>query len=220
MEPSPLDLPALKIRLIIAHPRRRGPLSFSMRGNPMKLPTRIDPYLPQYYSREMTSVQSWRDAAEQLAAGPNHGGMFAYAHWVRADLPAGPEARVDLDPSTLQYFAAEPVVATLSASPSDPDGTSTEASGVDANPGEQESAASAEADGRMTVHSIPDPGEQESASGEAGSGIVGSVSSDAEDANEETVEAPTESSSGGESESVPASAAPKRRGRPPAKPKA
>lgn len=89
----------VKLRLLIAHPRGRGPMTFAQRGRNEKLPTRMDPYLPALCTREIPTESQWRALAEQLAGQPNPGGLFAFAHLVRTDMPAGPEARVYLDPA-------------------------------------------------------------------------------------------------------------------------
>lgn len=88
----------LKLRLLICNPKSCGAKNIYCKGrvgNPAR--TRDDPYLPTLYSYECKSYPEWQALALGISKQvSNQNSFFAHAHFIDADRPPGPTARVEL----------------------------------------------------------------------------------------------------------------------------
>ena len=103
METTPDSAPAarrLRLRLLICNPKSYGAKNIVVKGRGGDIPrTREDPYLPGLYSYECKTHTEWRDIGVAISKQvSNQNCLFAHAHFVDLDQPAGPTARVELVP--------------------------------------------------------------------------------------------------------------------------
>jgi len=103
METTPDSAPParrLKLRLLICNPKSYGSKNIVVKGRGGDIPrTREDPYLPGLHSYECKTHTEWRDIGVAISKQvSNQNCLFAYAHFVDLDQPAGAAARVELVP--------------------------------------------------------------------------------------------------------------------------
>lgn len=103
METKPDSAPTarrLKLRLLICNPKSYGSKNIVVKGRGGDIPrTREDPYLPGLHSYECKTHTEWRDIGVAISKQvSNQNCLFAYAHFVDLDQPAGAASRVELVP--------------------------------------------------------------------------------------------------------------------------